>query len=94
MTLLCVRNYQMQTKKLEPINTFPIQQFIQTVKSADASRAKNVNTDIETAKRLAFTLGEVMSRLNGDMEQFIKEHVQTLDNEPVEVQLDGGSEWK
>ena len=51
MTLLCVRNYQMQTKKLEPINTFPIQQFIQTVKSADASRAKNVNTDIETAKR-------------------------------------------
>jgi|TARA_A200000159_G_scaffold161_1_gene180 hypothetical protein len=84
----------MQTKKLDPINTFPIQQFIQTVKSADASRAKEVRIDIENAKRLAFTLGEVMSRLNGDMEQFIKEHVQNIDNEPVEVQLDGGADWK
>ena len=84
----------MQTKNLDPINTFPVQQFIQTVKSADASRAKDVRIDIDTAKRLALTIGEVMSRLNGDMEQFIKEHVQTLDNEPVEVQLDGGTEWK
>ena len=84
----------MPTKNLDPVNTFPVQQFIQTVKSADASRAKDVRIDIDTAKRLAFTLGEVMSRLNGDMEQFIKEHVQTLDNEHVEVQLDGGTEWK
>jgi len=84
----------MPTKNLDPVNTFPVQQFIQTVKSADASRAKDVRIDIDTAKRLAFTLGEVMSRLNGDMEQFIKEHVQTLNNEPVEVQLDGGTEWK
>ena len=84
----------MPTSKLDPINTFPVQQFIQTVKSADASRAKDVRLDIENAKRLAFTLGEVMSRLNGDMELFIKEHVQNIDNEPVEVQLDGGSEWK
>ncbi|MDA9938583.1 hypothetical protein N9C48_00565 [bacterium] len=84
----------MPINKLDPINTFPVQQFIQTVKSADASRAKDVRLDIENAKRLAFTLGEVMSRLNGDMELFIKEHVQNIDNEPVEVQLDGGSEWK
>ena len=84
----------MPINKLDPINTFPVQQFIQTVKSADASRAKDVRLDIDTAKRLAFTLGEVMSRLNGDMDQFIKEHVQNIDNEPVEVQLDGGSEWK
>lgn len=84
----------MPTNKLDPINTFPVQQFIQTVKSADASRAKDIRIDIENAKRLAFTLGEVMSRLNGDMEQFIKEHVQNIDNEPVEVQLDGGADWK
>jgi hypothetical protein len=84
----------MPTNKLDPINTFPVQQFIQTVKSADASKAKDVRIDIENAKRLAFTLGEVMSRLNGDMEQFIKEHVQNIDNEPVEVQLDGGADWK
>ena len=84
----------MPTNKIDPINTFPVQQFIQTVKGADASRAKEVRLDIDSAKRLAFTLGEVMSRLNGDMEQFIKDHVQRIDNEPVQVQLDGGSEWK
>jgi poly(A) polymerase Pap1 len=85
----------MQTKKnLDPINTFPVQQFIQTVKSADNSRAKEVRLDINEAKRLALTLGEVMARLNGDMEAFIKEHMSNIENEPVEVQLDGGSDWK
>ena len=85
----------MQTKKnLDPINTFPVQQFIQTVKSADNSRAKEVRLDINEAKRLALTLGEVMARLNGDMEAFIKEHMSKIENEPVEVQLDGGSDWK
>ena len=48
----------MPTNKIDPINTFPVQQFIQTVKGADASRAKEVRLDIDSAKRLAFTLGE------------------------------------
>ena len=55
----------------EPLNTAPIQQFISQVKSADASQAKEIKLTAQQAKRLAFTLGEVMSRLNGDLEQIL-----------------------
>ena len=84
----------MQTKNLDPINTFPVQQFIQTVKSADASRAKEVRIDMDTAKRLAFTLGEVLARLNGNLEELLIKKASGEDDNIV-VQL-GSSEsnWK
>jgi hypothetical protein len=77
----------------EPLNTLPIQQFISTVKSADSSKSREVKIDINTAKRLAFTLGEVMARLNGDLEKIIQSKSSTDEN--IVVQL-GSSEadWK
>ena len=74
----------------EPLNTAPIQMFIQQVKGADASKAKEVKLDINNAKRLAFTLGEVMARLNGDLEKFIKEYSNTS-NETIEINMDGSN---
>lgn len=75
-----------------PLNTAPIQNFIQQVKGADASQAKEVKLTLQQAKGLAFTLGIVMARLQGDMEKFVKEN--TNSNEDiVEVQLDGGNNW-
>ena len=59
---------------IEPINTIPIQQFLQKVKAADSGNAREVKLDIATAKNLAFTLGIVMARLNGDLEKFVKEN--------------------
>ena len=59
---------------IEPLNTSSIQQFIQQVKSAESSRARELRLDINTAKNLAFTLGIVMARLNGDLEKFVKEN--------------------
>jgi len=70
----------------EPLNTLPIQQFIKSVKDADTKRAKELNLDMQNAKRLAFTLGEVMARLNGDLEKFIKENAQSSD-EVIEVNI-------
>lgn len=75
----------------EPLNTAPIQQFIQQVKQADTGQAKEVKLTMQQAKGLAFTLGIVMSRLQGDMEKFIKENANT--EEVVEVQMDGGNKW-
>ena len=72
----------------EPLNTAPIQQFIQQVKSADASRAKEVKQDMQQAKRLAFTLGEVMTRLNGDLEALLAKQARG-DDEVIQVQIDG-----
>ena len=74
-----------------PLNTAPIQNFIQTVKGADSSQAKEVKLTMQQAKGLAFTLGIVMSRLQGDMEKFVKENASK--EEPVEVQMDGGNNW-
>tara|TARA_B100001057_G_scaffold338705_1_gene339445 strand:+ start:1461 stop:1700 length:240 start_codon:yes stop_codon:yes gene_type:complete len=79
----------MQTN--EPLNTSSIQAFIQQVKGAEASRAKDIRMDITQAKNLAFTLGIVMARLNGDLEQIIANKSNA--DETVEVQLDGGSSW-
>ncbi len=75
----------------DPLNTGPIQQFIQQVKQADSGQAREVKLTLQQAKGLALTLGIVMSRLQGDMEKFVKENASK--EEIVEVQLDGGDNW-
>ena len=79
------------SNRSEPINTAPIQSFIQQVRSADSSNAKEVKLDLQNAKRLAFCLGEVMSRLEGDLEQILLKP--SNENEVIEVKMDGGSSW-
>jgi hypothetical protein len=79
---------------IEPVNTIPLQQFIQQVKSAESSRAKEVRLDITQAKNLAFTLGIVMSRLHGDLEQLVAQSKQSDADEVINIQLDGGTGWK
>ena len=74
----------------EPINTGPIQQFLKQVKGADVGRAKDVTLDIQQAKSLAFTLGIVLARLNGDLEKIL---VQPKQEETIQVELDGGKGW-
>ena len=76
----------------EPLNTVPIQQFISQVKSADASKAKEVKLTIEQSKRLALTLGEVMARLNGDIEQILARKNNGGDD-VIQVNMDSGSNW-
>ena len=76
----------------EPLNTAPIQQFISQVKSADASQAKEIKLTAQQAKRLAFTLGEVMSRLNGDLEKILARKNSGADD-VIQVKMDSGSNW-
>jgi len=78
---------------IEPINTFPIQNFIKQVQSAENSRAREVKLDITQAKNLAFTLGIVMSRLNGDLEKFVKEN-SGGSMEDIIIQVGGDANWK
>lgn len=82
----------MSTQSIDPLNTIPLQQFLQQVKAAENSRAREVKLDIAQAKNLAFTIGIVMSRLHGDLEKLVKENSQT--EEVIEIQLDGGSDFK
>lgn len=76
---------------VEPLNTLPLQQFIQKVKSADSSSAKEVRLDIASAKQLAFTLGIVMSRLEGNLEELLINSKN--DDEVIVVKADSGSNW-
>jgi|TARA_B100000035_G_scaffold2692_1_gene2334 hypothetical protein len=78
---------------IEPLNTSSIQQFIQQVKSAESSRARELRIDINQAKNLAFTLGIVMARLNGDLEKFVKENAGG-DISDIEVVIGADSDWK
>ena len=75
-----------------PLNTIPVQQFISQVKSADSSNQKNVTMDIQSAKRLAYTLGEVMARLNGDLEELLIKNA-SGENEVIQVKVDGGGSF-
>lgn len=78
---------------IEPINTQPIQQFIKQVQAAENSRAKDIRLDITNAKNLAFTLGIVMSRMNGDLEKFVKENAGGGSDEIIQVQMGGNADW-
>jgi len=77
---------------IEPINTVAIQQFIKQVHGADISKSKELRMDIVAAKNLAFTLGIVMARLNGELEQFVKEHA-NASNEIIEVRIGEAGNW-
>jgi hypothetical protein len=77
-----------------PINTAPLQQFIQQTQSAEAGKSKEVRLTIEQAKLLSYTLGIVMSRLHGDLEKFVAAQTDKLQAEQViQVSMDSG-EWK
>jgi hypothetical protein len=75
---------------VEPLNTAPIQQFIQQTRAADNSRAKEVKLSIDQAKTLAYTLGMVMTRLEGDLEKLVAES-RSGSADTIEIKLDGSS---
>lgn len=78
---------------IEPLNTIPLQQFIQQVKSADAGNQKDIRIDIATAKSLAYTLGIVMSRLEGDLEKLVSSN-KSNSEEIITIKMDAGTGWQ
>lgn len=72
-----------------PINTYPIQQFIQQVRAAEMSQQKEIKLDIKSAKMLAFCLAEVNSKLLEDYDNLLQKVMQNT-GQSVSVQMDGG----
>ena len=72
-----------------PINTLPIQQFIQQVKSAELAQQKEVKIDIKSAKLLAYSLGEITAKLLEDQDELLSKLAQSQGGE-VTIKMDGG----
>jgi hypothetical protein len=73
-----------------PINTIPIQQFIQQVKAADISNQKEIKLDIKSAKLLSYCLGELNAKLLEDYDKILIELKKNGSNGPIELKMDGG----
>ena len=71
------------------VNTYPVQQFIEQVKLAEMTQQKSIILDMKTARVLALTLGEVMTKLNQKYDELLLS-LQTTQNEVVEIRMDGG----
>jgi len=72
-----------------PINTVPIQQFLQQVKAADLTQQKEIKIDLKTAKALAYCIGEVNARLLENYDVILQRVLQNT-GESVSIQMDGG----
>jgi hypothetical protein len=72
-----------------PINTIPIQQFIQQVKAADLTQQREIKMDIKTAKALAFCLAEINAKLLEDFDVLFKK-LESNTGGTVTVSMDGG----
>jgi hypothetical protein len=72
-----------------PINTTPIQQFIQQVKAADLTQQREIKLDIKTAKALAYCLGEVSAKLLEDYD-ILFNRLESSSGGAITVQMDGG----
>jgi hypothetical protein len=75
---------------MNPINTIPIQQFIQQVKSADLSNQKEIKLDIKTAKNLVYCLSEINNKLVQDYDRILSEIKTNSDNNEITIKFDGG----
>jgi hypothetical protein len=72
-----------------PINTYPIQQFIQQVRAAELSQQKEIKLDIKSAKMLAYCLAEINSKLLEDYDSLLQKVLQNT-GQNSSVQMDGG----
>jgi hypothetical protein len=61
------------------------------VKVADMQKTPEIRLTLQESKILAFTLGEVMSRLHGDLEKLVDQQNKT--EEVINVTADGGQSW-
>jgi hypothetical protein len=72
------------------INLTPFTQFIQQVRSAEASQAKEIKLSMQQARMLSLALAECMDKLNQDYETLFNELKRSQDTEVVTITMDGG----
>lgn len=72
------------------INTTPITQFIQQVRSAEQTQSKEVKLSIQQARMLSLAFAECLDKLNQDYESLLNDLKRSIDTEVITVSMDGG----
>jgi len=72
------------------INLTPVTQFVQQVRSAELSQAKEVKMSLAQARMLNMALTELLDKVNQDFETMFNQLKQSVDTEVVSVSMDGG----
>lgn len=73
-----------------PINTIPLTQFTQLLKSAELARHQEVKIPIQQARLLNIALTDVLARLTQDYESLLLELKQSGNTDVLTVSMDGG----
>lgn len=72
------------------INLTPITQFVQQIRSAELTQAKDIKISIQQARLLSLALTEIMDKMNRDWESLYNELKKAADPDVITVELDGG----
>lgn len=75
------------------INTSSISAFIKRVQNAELQNEKEVRLNIKDAKILTYTLGLVMTRLTGKLEELYVSKKTDNSEEIIQITMDGGKGW-
>ncbi len=73
---------------MKPLNTLPIEDFINKARIASKSNQKQVILDVKEAVALSDSLAVVMTRLSGELDQILSNS--QVSNGPAQVKMDGG----
>ena len=73
------------------INLTPVTQFIQQLRAAELSQAKEVKMSLQQARMLNLALAEMMDKINQDYESMYNALKRSVETEIVTVTMDGGS---
>lgn len=73
---------------MKPLNTLPIEDFLNKARIAAKSNQKQVILDIKEVQSLADSLAVVMTRLTGELDQIISSG--SGDSDAIQIKMDGG----
>jgi hypothetical protein len=74
---------------MKPINTLPIEEYLNKARIAVKSNQKTLNLDIKEAQALADSLAIVMTRLLGDLDNAV--NIGKPAEDSLQIKMDGGS---
>jgi hypothetical protein len=73
---------------MQPLNTLPIEMYLEKARIARKSGQKSVTLSISDASLLEDSLAVVMTRLAGNLDEIIQANQQSED---IVIKMDGGS---